>query len=90
MDMRKLVGRHVKRIRLEKGLTQEQLADHAGFFRTYMSRIETGDANPTFDALLVLATALRVAPAALFEPPDSLKPTSMRATSTGPKSRLNA
>ena len=84
------LGLRIKQLRTAVGMTQEQLADHAGFYRTYMSRIETGDANPTFDALLVLATALRVAPAALFEPPDSLKPTSMRATSTGPKSRMNA
>ena len=83
------LGLRIKELRTAAGMTQEQIADHAGFFRTYMSRIETGDANPTFDALLVLATALRVAPAALFEPPDFLKPTSMRAASLSSKGHAN-
>jgi transcriptional regulator with XRE-family HTH domain len=55
-------------------MTQEELADHTGFFRTYMSRLETGAANPTFDALLVLATALDVEPGALFEQPAASSP----------------
>ena len=36
--MRKLVGRNVKRIRQEKGLTQEQLAELSGFSQQYISR----------------------------------------------------
>jgi predicted transcriptional regulator len=36
MDMRKLVGRNVKRVRLEKGLTQEQLAELSGFSQQYL------------------------------------------------------
>jgi transcriptional regulator with XRE-family HTH domain len=31
MDMRRLVGQNLKRIRLKKGLTQEQFADVSGF-----------------------------------------------------------
>jgi len=31
MDMRKLVGRNVRRIRLKGGLTQERLAEISGF-----------------------------------------------------------
>ena len=31
MDMRRLVGRNVRRIRLEKGLTQEAFAETSGF-----------------------------------------------------------
>jgi transcriptional regulator with XRE-family HTH domain len=38
MDMRKLVGRNVKRVRQEKGLTQEQLAELSGFSQQYLSR----------------------------------------------------
>lgn len=73
------LGLRIKELRVARGMTQEQLADHAGFFRTYMSRVETGVANPSFDALLVLATALRVPPAALFESPDSSLPKAIRA-----------
>lgn len=60
-------------------MTQDDLAEKTGFFRTYMSRVETGAANPTFDALLALAGALRVAPAALFEAPTSPIPVRTRA-----------
>ena len=71
-------------------MTQEDLAEHTGFFRTYMSRLETGAANPTFDALLALAAALEVTPAALFERPEPSSPKRVRAsvgTSRGRVSR---
>ena len=60
MDMRKLVGRNVKRIRQEKGLTQEQLADLSGFSQQYISGLEQGRRNPTVVSLYELATALGV------------------------------
>ena len=68
-------------------MTQEQLADHAGFFRTYMSRIKTETANPSLDALLILATALRVTPAALFEPPESFEMRSVHASTSASRGR---
>lgn len=48
----------IKTLRTEKGYTQEAFADKCSFARTYMSRIETGGANPFLYALNVLATAL--------------------------------
>jgi transcriptional regulator with XRE-family HTH domain len=60
MDMRKLVGRNVKRIRQEKGLTQEQLADLSGFSQQYISGLEQGRRNPTVVSHYELATALGV------------------------------
>ena len=48
-------------------MSQEEFADKCGFARTYMSRIETGGANPSLDAIQVLATALRIPVATLFE-----------------------
>jgi len=58
--MRKLVGRNVKRIRQEKGLTQEQLAEISGFSRQYLSGLEQGRRNPTIVSLYELATELGV------------------------------
>jgi transcriptional regulator with XRE-family HTH domain len=58
--MRKLVGRNVKRIRQEKGLTQEQLAELSGFSQQYLSGLEQGRRNPTIVSLYELATALGV------------------------------
>ena len=60
MDMRKLVGRNVKRIRQEKGLTQEQLAELSGFRQQYISGLEQGRRNPTVVSLYELATALGI------------------------------
>jgi transcriptional regulator with XRE-family HTH domain len=42
MDMRKLVGRNVRVLRLAKSLSQEQLADDSGFSQQYISMLESG------------------------------------------------
>jgi transcriptional regulator with XRE-family HTH domain len=60
MDMRKLVGRNVKRVRQEKGLTQEQLAELSGFSQQYISGLEQGRRNPTIVSLYELAMALDI------------------------------
>jgi transcriptional regulator with XRE-family HTH domain len=60
MDMRKLVGRNVRRVRQEKGLTQEQLSERSGFSQQYISGLEQGRRNPTVVSVYELATALRV------------------------------
>jgi transcriptional regulator with XRE-family HTH domain len=58
--MRKLVGRNVKRIRQEKGLTQEQFADKSGFSQQYISSLEQGRRNPTIITIYELSQALGV------------------------------
>ena len=68
MDMRKPVGRYVKRIRQEKGLTQEQLAELSGFSQQYISGLEQGRRNPTVVSLYELATALGVSHMELLHP----------------------
>jgi len=68
MDMRKLVGRNVGRIRREKGLTQEQLAEISGFSQQYISGLEQGRRNPTVVTLYELATALGVSYLELLHP----------------------
>jgi transcriptional regulator with XRE-family HTH domain len=68
MDMRKLVGRNVKRIRQEKGLTQEQLAELSGFNQQYLSGLEQGRRNPTIVSLYELASALGVSHMDLVRP----------------------
>jgi transcriptional regulator with XRE-family HTH domain len=68
MDMRRLVGRNVKRIRQEKGLTQEQLAETSGFSQQYISGLEQGRRNPTVVTLYELAIALGVSYLDLLQP----------------------
>ena len=68
MDMRKLVGRNVKRIRQEKGLTQEQFAEVSGFSQQYLSSLERGRRNPTVVTVYELAAALGVSHMELVRP----------------------
>jgi transcriptional regulator with XRE-family HTH domain len=68
MDMRKLVGRNVRRFRQRKGLTQEELAEISGFSQQYISGLEGGHRNPTILTLYELATALGVSHMDLVRP----------------------
>jgi len=56
----KTLGTHVKKLRLEKGLTQEQVAFRANIsFSTY-STLEAGRLNPTISTLFAIADAMKV------------------------------
>ncbi|RWO94447.1 MAG: XRE family transcriptional regulator [Mesorhizobium sp.] len=68
MDMRRLVGRNVQRIRQKKRLTQEQLADISGFSQQYISGLEKGRRNPTIVTIYELASALEVSHMDLVRP----------------------
>lgn len=68
MDMRILVGRNVKRVRTQRGLTQEQFADISGFSQQYISSLEKGRRNPTIVTLYELARALGVSHVELVQP----------------------
>jgi transcriptional regulator with XRE-family HTH domain len=62
----KKLGIRVRRLREERGLSQEALADAAQFGRSYMSGVERGVRNPSALQLLKLARALRVRVGDLF------------------------
>ena len=57
-NLRKGFGQRIRELRKAQGFSQEAFADKCGFMRTYMSRIETGTANPSLDAAKVLADGL--------------------------------
>ena len=65
MDMRRLVGRNVRRFRQQKGLTQEAFAAQSGFTQQYISDLERGLRNPTVVSLYELAVVLGVTPSDL-------------------------
>jgi transcriptional regulator with XRE-family HTH domain len=73
MDMRRLVGQNVRRIREQKGLTQEQFAEISGFSQQYISGLEQGRRNPTVITLYELAVALGANHVDLIRPPKSMK-----------------
>lgn len=68
MDMRRLVGRNVLRIRKSKGLTQEELAGISGFSQQYISGLEKGQRNPTVVTVYELSLALGVNYIELLKP----------------------
>ncbi len=67
MDIRKRLGSNVKRLRLEKGWSQEDFADRANIHRTYVSDIERAARNPTITIVERLAKALKVKASVLID-----------------------
>lgn len=59
-DIRKNFGEHLRKLRRERNLTQEGLADKAGMHFTYIGQIERGKRNPSLINLQKLARALKV------------------------------
>ena len=47
-------------MRLAQGLSQAEFGERCGFYQTSLSRIERGRANPTLNAIEVIANALGV------------------------------
>jgi transcriptional regulator with XRE-family HTH domain len=58
MRAQALVARNLRRLRVERNLSQEALAADAGIDRTYVSRLERGLENPTVALLEQLSDAL--------------------------------
>jgi transcriptional regulator with XRE-family HTH domain len=54
----KRFGRCVRQLRVEAGLTQVEFSERCGFYQTYLSRVENGQANPTLNAMEVIAASL--------------------------------
>ncbi|MBO4558576.1 MAG: helix-turn-helix domain-containing protein [Lachnospiraceae bacterium] len=52
------ISKHIRRIRQERGLTQEQLAEKMHLSRQAISNWETGKTSPDIDSLLALADIL--------------------------------
>jgi len=59
------LGRRIKRLRIERGLTLKDLEARGGISATHVSEIERGKASPTVGALGRIAVALGVRPALL-------------------------
>jgi transcriptional regulator with XRE-family HTH domain len=57
----------VSALRRAAKISQEAFADRCGLARSYMSRIERGKANPSLDAIEILADALKVNVRELFD-----------------------
>jgi transcriptional regulator with XRE-family HTH domain len=54
------LGRAVKKVRIERGLTQEQVSAASGLHPTYISDIERGVRNPSWESMTRLAGGIGV------------------------------
>lgn len=59
-DTRAEFGKRLRKLRTDRGLTQEQLADKAGLHFTYVGQVERGIRNPSLINIKKLARALKV------------------------------
>lgn len=68
MNVVQLFGQNVRKERLARGLTQQELAGRLEMERSYLSELERGRRNPTVRVLGALAQVLGVEPWELLKP----------------------
>lgn len=67
MDIIKVFGTNVKRLRVERGLSQEKFAELCNLHRTYISDIECFQRNVSLENVQKIADALGVEPYLLIK-----------------------
>ena len=70
-DLKEIVAINVRRLRRDRGWTQEDLADRVGLSARYVGQIERAQASMTITVLGRIATALEVEAAKLITRPRS-------------------
>ena len=64
--LRERFARNLRQLRMQKGLTQEQLASAAGIGRPFVNQLERGHFSATLETIASLAFALETTPEALI------------------------
>lgn len=75
----KQLGACIRTLRQQTGLSQVEFGEKCGFYQTYLSRVENGNANPTLNAMEVIANSLGLTIFELFD--------KIREQSPSPKKR---
>ena len=68
ISLREILARNLRRLRAERGLSQEELAHRAGVNRNYVGMIEREENAATVDMMEQLAAALDVDATDLIDP----------------------
>ncbi len=63
----KQLGACIRELRLQTGQSQVVFGERCGFYQTYLSRVERGLANPTINAVEVIANTLGLTVFELFD-----------------------
>jgi transcriptional regulator with XRE-family HTH domain len=66
-SIEELFGSVLKKLRNDKGLSQEELGFESGYHRTYISLLERGKKSPSLKTIFQLAKALNVEPSDILE-----------------------
>lgn len=64
-DIPAIFGKVLRELRMSQNISQEELAFRAGVDRTFVSRIERGQRQPTITSLIALGVALGMSAAEL-------------------------
>lgn len=67
MNIERVFGEELQKIRKEKGLSQEQLGFESGYHRTYISQLERGIKSPSLKTIFRMAEALKIQPSKLIQ-----------------------
>lgn len=65
-DVLEKVGKHIKGLRVEKALSQQDLAELAGISYKYLGEIERGQVNLSVEILVKIARSLQINPGDLL------------------------
>jgi transcriptional regulator with XRE-family HTH domain len=84
-----MVGGRLRSLRRERGWRLEDLAERTGLSKAYLSRLESGERQPSLTALFGVARAYRVSFSALFEPEPEAPSSVVVRAEDGPIQRGN-
>lgn len=66
-EISKILGQRIRNRRINKGLSQEKLAELSGCHPTYIGQVERGEKNATIESVERISLALGVSLSNLFE-----------------------
>jgi transcriptional regulator with XRE-family HTH domain len=81
--LQQTLGRNLRRLRVERQLSQEELAELLRVHRTYVGGLERGERNPSLRVIERLAEELHIEPLDLLQDGDTAARPMLRAAASG-------